>query len=377
MQIPSLLTSNWSSLLSALPGSVDLTALARSTGAIVRRRRIDDGETLLRLALWYGPGGLSLRSTAALAGGTGVAELSDVALLKRLSGAADWLQALIAAQLNQRDAISKPRQLGCERPLVLVDATVICPPGGGRRKDWLVHTRYDPAAGFSGFELTDPQSAESLRRHPFAPGDIVVADRGYARAKGLAYVLEQDADFIVRVGWTSLSLRNADGKRFDLLAALEHLKPEETTELALHVVTQDRCFPIRLVVRTRDEDETQAERRRVKRKTLKNQAVGNPKSQLAARYMMIATSLDPQTYPADRIIDLYRLRWQIELAFKRLKSLLHLGRLPAKNRNLARTWLNAHLLLALLIDDITRQTLDSPPCAPDNAATKRLHMAAS
>ena len=57
------------------------------------------------------------------------------------------------------------------------------------------------------------------------------------------------------------------------------------------------------------------------------------------------------------------MRWQIELAFKRLKSLLNLDRLPARNRNLARAWLNAHLLLALLIDDMTQQLLDSPPCA--------------
>jgi IS4 transposase len=46
------------------------------------------------------------------------------------------------------------------------------------------------------------------------------------------------------------------------------------------------------------------------------------------------------------------MRWQIELAFKRLKSLLNIDRLPAKNPHLARAWLNAHLLLALLIDDM-------------------------
>ena len=50
---------------------------------------------------------------------------------------------------------------------------------------------------------------------------------------------------------------------------------------------------------------------------------------------------------------LYRLRWQIELAIKRLKSILHIDRLPAKHPDLARTWLHAHLLLALLLDDIT------------------------
>lgn len=79
--------------------------------------------------------------------------------------------------------------------------------------------------------------------------------------------------------------------------------------------------------------------------------------------MFIATSLDAQDYPPAKVLELYRMRWQIELAFKRLKSLLNIDRLPAKQHNLARTWLYAHLLLALLIDDITQQLLDSPPCA--------------
>nr|MDN1021419.1 transposase [Escherichia coli] len=34
---------------------------------------------------------------------------------------------------------------------------------------------------------------------------------------------------------------------------------------------------------------------------------------------------------AEQVADCYRLRWQIELAFKRLKSLLHLDALRAKN----------------------------------------------
>src|SRR5438094_1907872 len=48
---------------------------------------------------------------------------------------------------------------------------------------------------------------------------------------------------------------------------------------------------------------------------------------------------------------LYRVRWQIELAFKRLKSILRLDRLPAKSPGLAQAWIAAHLLIALLVED--------------------------
>lgn len=110
MKHSSLLLSDWPSLLSALPSNLDLTALARSKKAIVRCRQVSDGETLLRLALWYGPCGMSLRSASAFSTGTEAAILSDVALFKRLAGAGDWLEGVAAALLSE-----KPTDDGLER----------------------------------------------------------------------------------------------------------------------------------------------------------------------------------------------------------------------------------------------------------------------
>jgi IS4 transposase len=76
---------------------------------------------------------------------------------------------------------------------------------------------------------------------------------------------------------------------------------------------------------------------------------------------MLATSLDAQSCLADEIFAMYRLRWQIELAFKRLKSLLNLDRLPAKTDKGARSWIYAHLILAIATDDYSQDFLDSSP----------------
>ena len=46
----------------------------------------------------------------------------------------------------------------------------------------------------------------------------------------------------------------------------------------------------------------------------------------AADYVLVLTSLPRTAADAAEILELYRLRWQIECAFKRLKSLLHLYR---------------------------------------------------
>ncbi|EHD3450094.1 transposase, partial [Escherichia coli O152] len=78
----------------------------------------------------------------------------------------------------------------------------------------------------------------------------------------------------------------------------------------------------------------------------------------AAGHVLLLTSLSEDEYSAEQVADCYRLRWQIELAFKRLKSLLHLDALRAKEPELAKAWIFANLLAAFLIDDIIQPSLD-------------------
>jgi len=67
---------------------------------------------------------------------------------------------------------------------------------------------------------------------------------------------------------------------------------------------------------------------------------------------------------------MYRLRWQIELAFKRIKSLLHIDPLQTRTEKGSRSWLYAHLTLALLCDDLSQDFLESSPWG---LARRRLH----
>ena len=61
----------------------------------------------------------------------------------------------------------------------------------------------------------------------------------------------------------------------------------------------------------------------------------------------ILTTL-PNSVPALAVMGLYRLRWQIELLFKRLKSLLHLDTLPSRQGPTAKSWMLARFLAAAL-----------------------------
>lgn len=384
MQNASRLNSEWSGLVSQVAGVIDLDASARHAGALLRRREIRSGEMLLRLALAYGPGGLSLRSAAAWAGASGLAELSDTAVMNRIRGAADWLGEIAGALIRRGHAAPPVAAILPGRRLRIVDGSVITRPGS-HGTDWRLHATYDPASSrFTDLELTDQHGAESFARASLAAGDVALGDRCYAKPGDLRAVVECGADFIVRVSPASLRMRQPDGAPLVWPALFAGLPPGGIVEQPVVVEKGGQGIRRRgqpmvqarlLVYRLAQAAAGRAERR-VRRKHSKCRARGvlRPLTVQAAGFLMILTSL-PAAVSAAEVLAAYRLRWQVELAFKRLKSLLGLHRLPAKNRALARSWLLAHLILALLIDHLTQDLLDSPPCAGRRPARSRLALA--
>jgi hypothetical protein len=206
----SSLEAQWPALVAAVSAAIDLEATARASGALVRRRAIRSAEMLLRLALAYGPGGLSLRAAAAWAGASGLADLSDTAIMKRLRQAAPWLGEVAGALLRRAAAVPPTPGPLPGRRLRVADGSMITGPGGAPK--WRLHATYDPvAARLTGLELTDERGAESFDRTDWRPGDVALGDRCYARPPALRRMLAAGADFIVRTGWTRLRLLDANG----------------------------------------------------------------------------------------------------------------------------------------------------------------------
>lgn len=358
----SIQEQDWPALASLIERRIDLEASARAAGALVRKREIRSASDLLRLALAYGPGGQSLRQTAAWAELQQVASLSDVALMYRLRGSADWLAQIAGALLAPREGRASAATLGLR--LRVVDGSVISPPGRGPR--WRLHGVYDLAEErFSAFELTGSRSAEALERAGVGPGELVMGDRVYARPGGLRHVVEAGGAYLVRAGSRSLRLTHCDGRPLDLAAMLD--QSDRGGEGDLDVLVLDGSepdqepLPARLVVLKKPPEASAKARKRALRESQRGGHKNDPLSLRAAGHLMLITSLDRKIASPEQLGSFYRLRWRIELAFKRLKSLLSIDRLPAKQEGLARTWILAHLIAALLIEDLNPELRDAPP----------------
>jgi IS4 transposase len=73
----------------------------------------------------------------------------------------------------------------------------------------------------------------------------------------------------------------------------------------------------------------------------------------------VATSLGAEV-SSSSVLELYRARWQIELAFKRLKSLFEYDQIPIKVEESIHTWFYGKLLLAALCETIVNKGRFSP-----------------
>lgn len=174
----------WSELLRRSAGDLELDALAEKTRALLRRRGVPDAKSLPRLALARGPGGMSLRRTAARAHSSGVADPTDASLDDRLHRSRDFLAAIVADLPRAKTPGPCPRWP--LRGLRISDGSRVAKPGS-RGADWRVHGVYDlGAGGFGHLEPTDKHGGEALDRGAGVEGEIRIADRGYSAAKALA-----------------------------------------------------------------------------------------------------------------------------------------------------------------------------------------------
>jgi hypothetical protein len=349
---------HWPSVIGHVSSLLDLDASARTHHALRRRRGVRSGGALLHLAMLYGPGGLSLRSVASFATEAGIADLCDVSLLDRLRNAGDYLADVLNHLLAHRagEVPTPPGQL----QLSLVDGSTVSVPGSGG-SDWRLHARYEPARGrFTDLAITQAKTAEALCCTAVRPGDVLVADRGYARVRNFVHARDNNADFITRIGWRSVRLFDLSGQAFNLLTALpEHGAP--MAEYRVRIGHAQTGVPARLILARKPPEATEQQHKRLSRKASRKGERTDPRTLKTAGYRMLLTSLAPDSATPDEVVRLYRMRWQVELAFKRLKSLGGFATLQASDPRLARSWLLAHLIAAVLIETSLGEDLDSPP----------------
>ena len=342
------LLQNWESVERQF--GIDLEKTARETKALQRKRGIRSAQDLLRLILFYASSHWSLRLVGAWGLLNGIGYLSDVAILKRLRNSRQWIGKLVVTLLQKRVAALKSMP-GVR--LRVVDATTISLPGS-QGIDWRIHLSFDLGnLCLDGLEITDRYGGESLARFEAQPNEIVVADGAYPFASGMAPLLNAGAGLIVRINWRNVPVLGPNGQRFEIIPWLKTLSTLSETQVWMN--TPQGWFPFRLIASPLPPDKIEEARRRTRLRHQRKQKPLNENTLFAAGFVLLLTNLSVETWSAQLVLVLYRMRWQIELCIKRLKSLLEFDHIRAKDPRLVQTYLLTKVLIALLVDEMTNQ----------------------
>lgn len=347
-----LSAESWGIVRSFLPQ--DWESSARKLGALTRARGVKNEEVLLQLLMMHTAGGLSLKQTSMRAAELGLAKVSAVALFKRLRAAEPWLRHL-SAEMVKEMASKMSGFTGSGRRWRIMDATDILEPGR-TGSHWNLHYSLRlPDLACDHFEVSDQQGGESFVRLPVQPGDVVIADRGYAHRRGIAYLIEAKADVVVRVRFRNALFDEGEKQQFSMLENLRSLKGNRCAEWKVSFEWEGKRYKARLcAVRKSALHAARARKKAVNKSKRNGQQIKALTLELAS-YILVLTTLPKKDYATKEVLEIYRCRWQVELAFKRLKSLLAIGHVPKTDPDSSRGWMQGKILAALLIDRILRK----------------------
>jgi len=343
---------DWDLLISFFPSDWKTSALR--TGALKGLRQDKSEENYLRTLLMHLGGGFSLRETAVRARQAELADLSDVALLKRLRKGKDWLYELCRGLFAER-GLQAPDNQGVG--LRLMDATVVKEPDQ-TGSQWRIHYSFQwPTLRCDYFKLTATEgkgTGETLRQYPVSPGDLILVDRGYCQAAGIHHVTGGKAWVTVRLNPHSIILHTQADEDFPLLRKLKTI--QRTGQIATWKVRvpYENQEPVvaRICVVRKSKAAIAHAIKKLEREASKNGSQLQPETLIYAEYIMVLTTFPEDQYPSVMILEWYRFRWQIELLFKRFKQIAQLGHLPKHDDESAQAWLYGKLFVTLLTEKV-------------------------
>jgi len=355
--------SDWQAITSLLPANWE--ALAEEHKQLQTQygnAKITNANDLLRLILVHAAADLPLRQTVALVAQSGGPDISPMRLHKKMIRAKDYLHALVAGMIEMPADLSPERWSGYD--ISLVDATGISRPGSVNG-DARIHTRIRLSdLAYVEAHATGLECGETYCRFSPKPGELIIGDRGYCQARGVAHVVDSGADVLVRFNRTSMPLVLADGKtELEVMPLLRTLSSDRVHERFVHVQHKEgediRLIPGRLCIMRLPP--AQAEKARKRARQEQGSDVSDDTLEAAA-YVILFTTAPFQRLVASQCIELYRLRWQIELLFKRWKSICGFDRMPNHRPDTILSWLYAKILAALLLERLASQQSEvSPP----------------
>ena len=354
----------WPMIEAQLPD--EYREIARDHGLLRRKTppqlggKVEDISQVLRLAFFHVATNSSLRVTTAMGAAAGIVDITPVALHLWMRKLGLYLATLLELTTSTRDVFAPERWAGYD--LRVVDASTVTRPGActttARVHYCLKLTTLRPEQLY----VTDETGGETFRNFEAHSGQLWMGDRAYANPPGIGWICSTGADVLVRHNRGSLPLYDGHGRQLDILQKLSRLTKRSRPREWTAYVHPAGAEPIRgrLCAVRLPSDKAKEARRRLRKE---HGSKVSKEALKAAEYVAVFTTVAAELIPAEGILDLYGLRWQVELHIKRDKSIAGLDALPNFRQDTIFSWLCAKLLLVEVARKITSPEVVFPRCA--------------
>ncbi|MCK5146357.1 IS4 family transposase [bacterium] len=332
---------------------------AKKLGALTRCRKIPNAEILLRVLLIHLAEGCSLRETAVRAKEGGIISLSDVAIMDRLKKSTAWFQWMNTEIMKQWITRQPDTVFDDQWNVRLIDGTAIKEPGP-TGSSWRIHYSINlPSLCCDELLISNPRGkGESFKNFTISQGDLLIGDRAYGVRPSIFYVKRNNGDLLTRFALSNLPLLTTAGKRFDLLKHLRTLGPNEIGDWDVAVKdngTFEECTG-RVCAIKKSSQAAQRAMKKVKRQAQKHGIKRiKPETLESSKYIFVFTTVARTQIKKSDVLEMYRGRWQIELVFKRLKSIMGLGHLRKNDKDASMAWLQGKLFVAFVVEALISQ----------------------
>lgn len=329
-------------------------------GAITRRRGVSCPADLMMLSMFHLQNGCTLLEISEVARITKLGEMSDVAFMKRFEKCCNWFRTINRKIATQGlTDYRKPTWLE-EKTVIGVDASDVTEKGRSGRRYRLHYALDIFNMGSVDHLITDVKVGESLVNFNLKPGYLVIADRAYSTIRSIEHCEKNRAEFILRIRKNSFTVRNDQGEPIDLIEAFKNAGSEDIIDIRAYATNLDGDnVPVRLCAKKKDPEAIIQTQKKIKRKESKKQFKMSDEAKIFNEYIVVVTNLNDMI-TAEQILETYRLRWQVEIYFKRLKSILDFGEMPKRRPDSVIAWLNGKLMIALLIEILLSKAAFSP-----------------
>lgn len=364
-----LANSDWDKLTSLLPP--EWRSLAEEHGLCRPqpsrngdRAKLRDPGLLLRLVLHHVATETALAQTTAQADAVDLVTVSPVALHKRMRTVAPWLAELAARMDDSATKFAAERWAGFR--VFATDATAGTRPGA-TGTTVRVHYRIEMATlRPQQIFVTDVHGGEMLRRFSIAKDDLDLADRGYCNPQDVDHVRGHDGQLIVRFNRGTLPLFTTRGRPLDIVPKVQRLhRPGRVRSWTAVVHANGRAHVGRICAVRLTAEATKNAQDWLRRE---HGSAVTAEDLEWAHFMVVFTTVPASRLTAEQVLDLFRLRWQVELQVKRDKSIGGLGHIPNFRDDTIASWICAKLLAQALARKLATPA-PFPPCAEDSSET--------